>query len=101
MLETARVHLTGAAANWFRSHQGEVKSFSDFERIFRKTFKFSENLTECWEKMRGRRQGENTVAYFHEKYALCKRLKLAFMELKEQILTDLMRRNCVFEFDGK
>lgn len=103
MLETARVHLTGAAANWFGSHQGKVNSFCDFERIFRKTFKFNENLTECWEKMRRRRQGvrENTVAYFHEKYALCKRLKLSFMETKEQILTGLLRRGCVLSLMAK
>ncbi|KAK4873801.1 hypothetical protein RN001_013161 [Aquatica leii] len=78
LLETAKIHLKHAAADWYLSNQDKINSWNAFENKFISTFCYVENLTDLWEEMRNRRQNksESLSSYFHNKYRLCKSLKL-------------------------
>ncbi|KAK4871450.1 hypothetical protein RN001_016468 [Aquatica leii] len=52
LLETARLHLTGAARSWYATRRVNIHNFGDFERAFRRTFVDVFSTTEKWEKMR-------------------------------------------------
>ncbi|KAF5289442.1 hypothetical protein FQR65_LT11815 [Abscondita terminalis] len=76
MMETGKMHLTGAVKAWYEARMHELLQWG---------------LTDLWEKMRQRKQGmsENTSVYFHEKYKLCRQLRLTFDEAKEQLVSGL------------
>lgn len=96
-LETAKIHLVGAAKNWYMSNAREIKDYNDFKSKFEKTFKLRISMTEIWEKMKNRRQhrSESIFLYFHDKISLCKQLNLEFEEMKEQILIGLINRKII------
>lgn len=44
-LEMARVHLRGAATNWYSPKRGRIRSWTDFRRLFETTFGVKKSLT--------------------------------------------------------
>uniref|UniRef100_A0A1Y1MD74 Retrotransposon gag domain-containing protein n=1 Tax=Photinus pyralis TaxID=7054 RepID=A0A1Y1MD74_PHOPY len=73
-LETARIHLRGAAKAWHDARDGQLQTWENFEHAFEKTFCRKASTTELWEAMRTRtqRSKEDISTYFHEKYKMCR-----------------------------
>lgn len=95
VFETAQAHLNSGAFNWFRLHSTKIKSWSDFEYAFKKTFIKSKGLTEKWQRMYARTQqkGKSVNALFMDKARLCQQLDLSIDETKEKILIVLWFRD--------
>lgn len=90
-LETAKSHLFGPALDWYRSRRARIKSWKDFEDLFRRTFISQSSAADRYQKMKERVQqrNESTSAYFHAKVRLCAEAHLDFSETREQVLIGL------------
>ncbi|KAF2890188.1 hypothetical protein ILUMI_15985 [Ignelater luminosus] len=97
ILESAKTHLIGAAKSWYNSNIPELNTWENFKDRFEKTFCMEASLTDKWNRMvkRIQRSGESLSIYFHDKYGLCKTLKLTFPETKKQILVGLTNKYVV------
>lgn len=91
-LETARAHLKGPAAFWYRTKAEVIETWQNFKDELLKTYGHAEKLTDKWEKMKVRRQGrgESILSYYYEKVELCQKLKLSIEDAKEEILGGLL-----------
>jgi transposase InsO family protein len=94
ILEMARQHLQGSALNWYRYHQEEIRTWSEFEEKFREKYEDTRTLTERVHEMEARVQGKDESAedYFYTKMRLCRELKLEFQESKKLVLMGLKSR---------
>lgn len=94
-LETARMHLTGGAKDWYRMHSHEFNSWEAFQVGFRQTFTTYESRTAKWQRMTGRiqKKGEATQTYYHAKIRLCAELELGVRDTKEQVLVGLWSKD--------
>jgi hypothetical protein len=90
----ARQHLQGSALNWYRYHQEEIRTWSEFEEKFREKYEDTRTLTERVHEMEARVQGkdESVEDYFYTKMRLCRELKLEFQESKKLVLMGLKSR---------
>lgn len=102
-LQTADMNLVGPAIDWYQAKRSELRTWQRFEQAFRKSFCVKQSLTESWQRMTERVQeaGETAANYFLAKNKLCKVLKLAFVEVKEQVLRGLRDRALVQSLLGK
>uniref|UniRef100_A0ABD2WQH5 RNA-directed DNA polymerase n=1 Tax=Trichogramma kaykai TaxID=54128 RepID=A0ABD2WQH5_9HYME len=66
--ETARSRLTGAARNWYYANITEIVNWRTFRASFRDTFTTEKSLTDKWQEMQKRSQGqdEDPLAYGRE-----------------------------------
>ncbi|OXU16221.1 hypothetical protein TSAR_011633, partial [Trichomalopsis sarcophagae] len=94
-LETARMHLTLGARDWFATRKNLVSTWKDFKQTFRKTYVRNDSTTARWKRMTERIQqrGETLQQYFHSKTKLCVDLGLGMSDTKEQILIGLWSRD--------
>ncbi|KAL7287464.1 hypothetical protein TKK_0018568 [Trichogramma kaykai] len=93
--ETARSRLTGAARNWYYTNITEIVNWRTFRASFRDTFTTEKSLTDKWQEMQKRSQGqdEDVRTYYLDKLRLCKALKFSIDEIKTQIAVGLWSRN--------
>lgn len=101
--ETAKSHMVGAARDWLRTRRSEIKSWTDFEERFRRTFLSHMRAAERWRRMQERTQQrhETTVAYFHAKSRLCAEANLDFCDMREQIVIGLCSRQLCTMLTGR
>ena len=85
-LEIARLHLIGAARDWYSARRHQLTTWVQFELQFKRTFVKSMTLTEKLVKLQNRVQGvtESLEAYMHAKYILCQALHLPLVECRMQ-----------------
>lgn len=89
-LEMARSNLEGGALNWWLARSTIIRTFSQFDDEFRKTFIQEEDLPTKWKKMTASNQErkESINDYYHDKYLVCSKLNLVFSEVKEHTYID-------------
>lgn len=92
--ETARSRLRGAAKNWYLANLKDIKDWQSFRKQFSFTFLCKKTLTERFQEMQRRVQGqnENTIEYFFDKVRLCKALDFGVDEIKVQVAVGLWSR---------
>lgn len=90
-LEAGRANLKGAANQWYVSHMDKFKTLDQFTKQFKAMFISAESVTETWRKLNDRIEprNETVYTYFHDKIALCRRLKLTETETKKMICVGL------------
>ncbi|KAJ8915285.1 hypothetical protein NQ315_014793 [Exocentrus adspersus] len=96
ILETARMHLKGAAESWYKSRIDTLNNWRCFKVAFTKSFIHDDSRTVKWQEMVKRVQlpKEAVGDYFHDKVRLCKRLDLGTEEIKEQVAIGLISSKC-------
>ncbi|XP_014215209.1 uncharacterized protein LOC106644286 [Copidosoma floridanum] len=92
--ETARSRLSKAAKNWYLANIDAITNWQQFRQAFANTFMTQKSLTERFQEMSNRTQGqnENTAEYYFDKMRLCKALDLGFEEIKTQMAIGLWSR---------
>ena len=87
LLGSARMHLKGAARDWYLTYARNIKNWNDFQRKFKASFIKEKSLTSKWEEMSRRRQhdGEDVTKYFYSKVRLCSELHLSEEEIRDQV----------------
>ena len=89
--EIARMHLKGAAKEWYLSNARQIKSWDDFVVRFKAAFIREKSSTVEWEEMPRRRQreGKDVSKYYFNKVRLCKEVRLSDDEIRDQVALGL------------
>jgi len=77
--------MSNAALSWLLT--GSFRDWVDFIAKFRTTFVRELRMSDRWESMTERRQGntEHIADYFYDKLRLCQALNLSFPEIRDHI----------------
>lgn len=85
-LQYTKSNMSNAARSWFLTET--FRDWVDFMAKFRTTFVRELRMSDRWEAMTVRRQGdtEHVADYFYDKLRLCQALNLSFYEIRDHIV---------------
>lgn len=85
-LQYTKSNMSNAARSWFLTET--FCDWADFMAKFRTTFVRELRMSDRWESMTERRQGdtEHIADYFYDKLRLCQALNLSFTEIRDHII---------------